>query len=171
MKSLFYTPTSKTVFNAYDKYKWMAQVGTTLNKYLVAYTDNNTPITVFQSSDLQFLLNKLKGFKDPNFETVRLVMVNALESLMVQVQLYNQYRSLVTSLDTIAQKASILDSIESILGYLKMIRSSPFPEQTVTVVAATIVPQYAEYVRRYGKPTNGIFDPVLLANIVAELQP
>ena len=170
MKSLFYIPSGKTMYKSYDRYKLLGQVAFLLNKYLVAFSTNRSPITALQGSELNTMLNKLKSSSTSDFENIRLVLVCSLQSLLTQIDLYSQYQNIVTNLAAIAQKASILDSIDAILGYLKMIRSSPFPDQTVTVVAATIVPQYAEYVRRYGKPLNGIFDPVKLADIVAELQ-
>jgi len=72
-------------------------------------------------------------------------------------------------LKRLAEKASILDSIESILEYLKLVNASPFPDATITVIAAQIRPEYALYIKRYGKPVNGLFDAVLLSNIIAEL--
>lgn len=158
------------MYKSYDRYKLLGQVAVLLNRYLVAFSVNRSPITALQGSELNTMLNKLKSSSMGDFENIRLVMVNSLQSLLMQIDLYTQYQNLVSNLAAIAQKASILDSIEAILGYLKMIRASPFPDQTVTVVAATIVPQYAEYVRRYGKPPNGIFDAVKLADIVAELR-
>jgi hypothetical protein len=170
MKSLFYTPSSKTLYKSYDRYKLLGQIAVVLNKYLVAFSTNRTPITAQQASELNTMLNKVKTSTMGDFEHIRLVMVNSLQSLLTQIDLYVQYQNIVSNLASIAQKASILDSIDAILGYLKMIRASPFPDQTVTVIAASVVPQYAEYVRRYGKPANGIFDPVKLADIVAELE-
>jgi hypothetical protein len=170
MKTLFYNASiRKTVFNPFDRTKLLAETATVVNEYFVAFRENHVAITVDQFAKLSTILFKLKSAKNTNFERIRLTLVSALQLLMAAIDNYAKYKNVTEILKRVAEKASILDSIESILEYLKMVNASPFPDATITVIAAQIRPEYALYIKRYGKPVNGLFDAVLLSNIIAEL--
>lgn len=69
------------------------------------------------------------------------------------------------------QKAEILDDNDKLVQYLesRKRRATIFADKTVTVPVATLKPQYAEYIKRYGVPDGLRFDGVLMREIVAEL--
>ena len=170
MKTLFYSGSiRKTVFNPFDRTKLLAETAIVMNEYFIAFRDTQVGISVDQFSKLSTLLFKLKSVKNSNFESIRLALVSAIQLLMMAVENYNKYKNITEILKKVAEKASILDSIESILDYLKMVNASPFPDATITVIAAQIRPEYALYIKRYGRPVNGLFDADLLSNIMAEL--
>ena len=78
MKSLFYIPSGKTMYNSYDRYKLLGQVAVLLNEHLVAFNTKRTPITALEASELNTMLNKLKTTSGSDFENIRLVMKTML---------------------------------------------------------------------------------------------
>ena len=54
-----------------------------------------------------------------------------------------------------------------------MLRSamSLFPDQMITVIPVQIKPEYLAYIKTYGYPENGIWDPDLLGAILSSIQP
>jgi hypothetical protein len=170
MKSLFYQSSlKKTVFVPFSKSTLLGQVAVTLNQYLSQFNTNNTPITLLQSTTLTALLNKLKAPVGSNFETIRLTLVNGLQTLINAINTYTLYSNNLQSLQTSTVRASILDNIQNLLDYIALVQSSPLPNTNFTVLPAQILPEYAVYIERYGVPTNGNFDPVLLSNILNEI--
>jgi hypothetical protein len=60
-----------------------------------------------------------------------------------------------------------------LLAQLNMLRGSMslFPDQHITVIPVEIKPEYLAYIKTYGYPENGIWDPDLLGSIIASIQP
>jgi hypothetical protein len=48
---------------------------------------------------------------------------------------------------------------------------SLFPDQTITVIPVEIKAEYLAYIKTYGYPENGIWDPDLLGAILASIRP
>lgn len=48
----------------------------------------------------------------------------------------------------IAQKASIVERIDAVLDYLKLVESSPLPDQTISTLPLLVTPNYTQLIRR-----------------------
>ena len=170
MKSLFYQSSLRnTIFVPFSKTALLGQISVTLNQYLSQFNTNQTPITLIQSTRLITLLNKIKSPVGSTFENIRLTLVNGLQTLINAINTYTLYSNNLQSLQTLTVRASILDNIQNLLDYIALVQSSPLPATNFTVLPAQILPEYAVYIERYGIPTNGNFNPVLLSNILNEI--
>jgi len=126
MKTLFYqTPTRKTVFSPFDRNKLLAEVSTTMKKTFVDFEQTNDMISLEQYTDVSTILFKLKSIKNTNFERIRETLVEALNLLVASINTFRNLKTAETTLAQITDKASILDSVEAILAYLKVIQMSP----------------------------------------------
>jgi hypothetical protein len=169
MKSLFYAPTSKTVFQAKDKTNELAITARTLEGYNINLKTDNLTITIDQYQQLGDELTKLKLVKGSQLDIIRNALLASLETLMATVGLLARYGNLLTNFEKTLAQARILDSTEAVQAYLKQIRVSLFPDAVVQVQKVQIRQEYALYIKRYGPPPNGLFNVRLLARIMAEI--
>ena len=65
----------------------------------------------------------------------------------------------------------MLNSIDSLIGQLNLLRGSVslFPEQSFTVIPVEIKPEYLIYIKTYGYPENGIWDPDIMGSILSSI--
>ena len=70
------------------------------------------------------------------------------------------------------QAEEILYDPQKLQRYISQINreTSAFPSSNVTAIAATLKPEYHEYVQQYGYPEGGVFDMDKLAVILKKLQ-
>jgi hypothetical protein len=106
------------------------------------------------------ILNRYRFFLNDTLDTLQQSLLNYIECSNKDL-LLNQYK----------QKAEILDDNDKLVQYLesRKRRITMFADKTVTVPVATLKPQYAEYIKRYGVPDGLRFDGRLMREIVAEL--
>lgn len=106
------------------------------------------------------LANKYRFFISNTLDAVQQGLLNYIECSNKDL-LLNQYK----------QKSEILDDNDKLVQYLesRKRRATIFPERTVTVPVATLKPQYAEYIKRYGVPDGLRFDGIRMREIVSEL--
>jgi hypothetical protein len=159
----------KTSFQRRNKTRMIAAAAQTLYGYLTNLKTNHLNVTVDNYRELGNILNKLKSAKGSDVEYIRMTLVASLESLMATVDLLLKYKDLVEKYKATLAQANILDNVDTILEYLKNIKTTLFPDVVVTVMRAEIRQEYALYIQRYGPPLNGQFDVTLLANIMAEI--
>jgi hypothetical protein len=105
-------------------------------------------------------ISKYRFFLNDTIDTLQQGLLNYIECSNKDL-LINQYR----------QKAEILDDNDKLVQYLesRKRRATIFADKTVTVPVATLKPQYAEYIKRYGVPDGLRFDGGRMREIVAEL--
>jgi hypothetical protein len=106
-------------------------------------------------------------------EKIRTFYKTVLEGLLQSVNLHNEITDATASLNIYKTKADMLNSIDALIQQLNMLRRnvSLFPDQSITVIAAQIKPEYLAYIHAYGYPENGIWDPDLLGSIIASIGP
>ena len=65
----------------------------------------------------------------------------------------------------------MLNNIESLINQLNTLRGSVslFPEQNFTIIPVEIKPEYLVYIKTYGYPENGIWDPDILGSILSSI--
>lgn len=159
----------KTMFQRTDRARLLADAAKTLYGYLTNLKTNHLNVTIDNYRELGVILNRLKSAKGSDLEYIRLTLVASLENLLASIDLLSKYKDLLAQYKTTLAQAQILDNVDTILEYLKNIKTTLFPEVNVTVMRAEIRQEYIIYIQRYGPPLNGVFDVTLLANIMAEI--
>ena len=107
------------------------------------------------------------------YEKVRKFINTNLEGLLQSINLYNINTNVNAQLDAYKIIANKFNDPNELLAQLNMLRGSIslFPDQHITVIPVEIKPQYLAYIKTYGYPENGIWDPDLLGAIIASIGP
>ena len=119
---------------------------------------------------------QLVGLKKPanvRYEKIRNIVNTNLQGLLQSINLYNENVEVTAERNVYKPKAEMLNNADALLEQLKLLRGSIslFPEQTITVIPVEIKPEYLVYIKTYGYPENGIWDPDLLGSILLSIQP
>jgi hypothetical protein len=107
------------------------------------------------------------------YEKIRKVILTNLEGLLQSINLYNINRDVTSQRDAYKITADKFNNPEELIAQLNMLRGSIslFPEQHITVIPVQIKPEYLVYIKTYGYPENGIWDPDLLGAILISIGP
>lgn len=112
---------------------------------------------------------------DPNkyseYESLRRSCVNSLHGMYQGVQQYEKILDLQNELELSKENEAILFDPVRLNAYIADLNRPrfAFPDSTVTTIAATLKPEYAEYIALYGYPEGGVFDMDKLAAILKQL--
>jgi len=119
-------------------------------------------LTLAKYNQLGLIFNGLQknANKYGDYEKLRVNIVRTIQGLMQTIQLYLKLGNTQNELIASQASASILTDMTKLQAYLETLKGSRqlFPDSNITVIAATIKPQYSEYIKRYGYPTSGIFE-------------
>jgi len=125
-----------------------------------------------QTRELTSLTNILWGFRKssvtyPNYEKIREILQLYLKGLTQQNELYKKLLNTESSLETCKKRSSILDNMQELRTYIENLSKTMtlFNPEPQTIVAAKVLKQHAIYLREYGYPLGGVFDPELLHEI------
>ena len=107
------------------------------------------------------------------YEKVRKFINTNLEGLLQSINLYNTNTSVTSQRDAYKVIADKFNDPNELLAQLNMLRGSVslFPDQHITVIPVEIKAEYLAYIKTYGYPENGIWDPDLLGSIIASIRP
>ena len=107
------------------------------------------------------------------YEKIRKVILTNLEGLLQSINLYNGNRDVTYQRDAYKITADKFNDASELIAQLNMLRGSIslFPEQHITVIPVQIKIEYLTYIRTYGYPENGIWDPDLLGAILLSIGP
>lgn len=124
-------------------------------------------------NDYSTRLYNLKKPSNPDYEKIRKIINTNLEGLLQSVNLYTINTDVTGERNFYKTKADMLNDIDSLISQLNMLRGSIslFPEQNITIMPVELKPEYLAYIKTYGYPENGIWDPDLLAAILASIVP
>ena len=113
-----------------------------------------TVLTQSTYNDLAIKLYSLKKPANVRYEKIRNIVNTNLQGLLQSVNMYNDNVDLTAERNLYKTKADMLNSVDALLAQLQMLRSSIslFPDQTITVIAAEIKPEYLVYIKTYGYP-------------------
>ena len=138
------------------------------NFYTVA---NILTDTVYKkmSQDLLGLAANPQKFAD--YENLRLANTSALEGLYQSIIQHSNLVDTEVKLEKAKEFELILKDPERLKAYIKMLqgRTSLFKDSTVQVKSATLKPEYAQYIRRFGFPAGGVFEMDKLAMALNDL--
>ena len=107
------------------------------------------------------------------YEKVRKFINTNLEGLLQSINLYNTITSVTEEKNAYKIIADKFNDPNELLAQLNMLRGSVslFPDQHITVIPVEIKIEYLTYIKTYGYPENGIWDPDLLGSIIASIGP
>jgi hypothetical protein len=157
-------------------------INSTLLKSINAISDNyaagqfnniKTQLTQSAYNALSLQLFKAKRPMNPDYEKLRKVININLEGLLQSINLYNTNVDMTSERNYYKTKADKFNDVNALIEQLNMLRGavSLFPDQTITVIPVEIKAEYLAYIKTYGYPENGIWDPDLLGAILASIRP
>jgi hypothetical protein len=132
-----------------------------------------TQLTQTAYNTLSLQLFKAKRPMNPDYEKLRKVINLNLEGLLQSINLYNTNVDMTGERNYYKIKADKFNDVNALIEQLNMLRRavSLFPDQTITVIPVEIKPEYLAYIKTYGYPENGIWDPDLLGAILSSIRP
>lgn len=170
-KTLYLTniTTTNTVSNIVvtdeNIYKVLADYSVIIQKLLFDFSLGNfnqvsKMLTLRYYQYLSVKLSQITFTDYPIYEQLRLSTKYSLQGLYKGVQQYNVLKNTQLNLQKMTEKASILDDMTKLKNYITGLKKNValFPDMNITIARATIKPEYAEYIRLYGYPSNSIFD-------------
>jgi len=138
--------------------------------------DFNEVLHLLSKEKLQNLTNLLYSYKKssvqyPTYEKVRLLLKLYLEGLTKCITQFLELVDMKIVLTKCEERCQILDNMEKLQEYIDKLNRTVnlFDSAPVNVIEAKILPEHAAYLRMYGYPVGGIFDPELLNAIKLEL--
>lgn len=127
-------------------------------------------------SEIVYLTNLLYSYKKslityPIYESVRYILSLYLQVLTQQNVTYLKLLESQSSLKICKDRSSILDDMNKLREYIETLSKTmtlfnPAPQ---SIVSAQVAPEHAIYLRTYGYPVGGIFDPAKLEVIIANM--
>lgn len=154
-------------------YNSLAKISTTVNILLIYYSNGQFQelshiFTVDLYNELSVELNNIKYEKDKDYEIIRKSILLSMQGLQQSLNQYFNILVLQQNNVLLEEENSILNDRDKLNEYIETLLSerSLFPPQSFSLIAATLRPEYAEYIRLYGFPEGGVFDMDKLAEIV-----
>lgn len=106
-------------------------------------------------------------------ELLRLSVYDTMTTLFATLSLQQVYTVEHRELLNLRDEVDILYDMEKLKDYLDKLRTragaSIFGTHDISIQPMHIKPEYLAYINKYGYPDNGLFDPELLGEIVANL--
>jgi len=108
---------------------------------------------------------------NPVYEQIRKTIAKALEGLYQGVLQHILLINTETKLIIANEKASILDDMCKLREYLEHMKETLciLPDREVSIVKASVKPEYLVYINMYGYPTGGVFEVDKLAEILKNM--
>jgi hypothetical protein len=137
------------------------------------FEEIKTTLTQSTYNELSSKLFTLKRPTNLRYEKIRNIVSTNLQGLLQSINMYNNNVDLTNERNNYKTKADMLNDVDALIAHLNMLRGSIslFPEQTITVIPVEIKPEYLVYIKTYGYPEGGIWDPDLLGSILNSIQP
>ena len=146
-----------------------------LSNYFKSYASGNFDSVVDSLDEAVFAnisvaLNKLIANKKyMDYEFIRSNLVNSLNALWQSVRQYMDLQNVLRELVAAEARITILDDLVKLEEYINSLRNHTLvtiiPEVDVNVQLLTIKEPYNTYIKVYGYPPGGAFDPDRLAQI------
>ena len=146
-----------------------------LSEYFKSYASGNFDSVVDSLDEAVFAnisvaLNKLIANKKyMDYEFIRSNLVNSLNALWQSVRQYMDLQKVLRELVAAEARITILDDLVKLEEYINSLRNHTLvtiiPEVDVNVQLLTIKEPYNTYIKVYGYPPGGAFDPDRLAQI------
>ena len=127
----------------------------------------------YNSLALQLAGLQMNSGAYPDYEVVRYLASNALQNLQLSIQNTVQLQNGQTEL---ADLQALVSNSQQLIEYLASFAQNQnsaalFPDTAVQTILAEIQPGVLQYIRTYGVPSNGVFDPIKLGAFLAATNP
>jgi len=161
-----------------NMYKKLAAVVSTINALMDEYSKGNfytvaNILTQRMYNNLSISLANLvlTTNKFPEYEVLRKSTVLGLGGLWQSIMQYSEYVDIKAQLAIAKDHESILYDSVKLREYINQFnqRRVLFPDSNVRAMAATLKPEYAEYVKQFGFPKGAVFEPDKLAQVLKRL--
>jgi len=157
--------------------KLYTNIGAPLTKIMNQYSNKQfTEVTEnIKTPDYTQLNTKIFNAKLtslPDFEKVRVTLVDIMRMLSQGSLQYKEKIGLKQQLDAALERAGILDDMDLLQEFINNLNKeiSLFGNVNVSFTTqATIAPEYVQYINLYGYPENHVFNPELLGQILSQL--
>jgi hypothetical protein len=146
-----------------------------ISEYFKSYASGNFDSVVDSLDEAVFAnisvaLNKLIANKKyMDYEFIRSNLVNSLNALWQSVRQYMDLQKVLRELVAAEARISILDDLVKLEEYINSLKNNTLvtiiPDVDVNVPLLTIKEPYNTYIKVYGYPPGGAFDPDRLAQI------
>ena len=161
----------------------------TLSKLKKLYNDVGDPLTIIMNNyinkqftevteniktpDYTQLIRNIFNAKLtslPEFEKVRVTLVDIMRMLSQGSFQYKEKIGLKQQLDAALERAGILDDMDLLQEFINNLNKgfTLFSHES-TLSSLQLVPEYVQYINLYGYPENHIFNPELLGQILNQL--
>ena len=157
------------------KFKKLTKSTKNLNPIFAAYQNgrynqlsNLLNQNQYQRYSVQLTNLRERKSRYPEYEDLRGIATQSLQGAYRALQQFTDVRDLEQQLQNIQDAEDILYNPQRLHEYLQTLQPQEevLPSVNVTAIAATLRPEYAEYISLYGYPENGIFDMDLLGEII-----
>jgi len=135
----------------------------------ISMVANILNLKTYETISIELTKLSASSIKYPKYEQLRQNYAYAIAGLYQSLLQNLRINELQNRLNSALDKASILDNPERLKEYIKSFKSAIFPDTSITIIKATIKPQYAEYIKLYGMPSGGVFDLNKLGEIMLRL--
>jgi hypothetical protein len=159
-------------------FKKLAAVVQTINMLMLEYSKGNfyavaNILTQQTYNKLSIALSNLAvaANKYPDYETIRMSSTSALGGLYQSILQYSELVNVEAQLEVSRERESILYDKVKLQEFINKMNQNKrvFADSKVQVTKATLKPEYAEYVKRYGFPEGAVFEPDKLAVVLRVL--
>jgi hypothetical protein len=140
-----------------------------INEYILGNFDNLiNKLTLEEYTKISLDLYKLKHTNDKTYEIYRTNLLKTLEVIYQSIIQYKEYIKIRNNYLFAQEKLKILNNIDELKEYLKKLMSGMqiLPDISVKAPVYLIKPEILKYIQLYGYPSNNLFDPDKLAEIV-----
>lgn len=127
-------------------------------------------LTLDVYSDYSKKLYLMKRNRASDSEIMRRSVTDTLSTLYSATSVYEDSLLLQENNEALADRAGILDDMDRLRDFLTdlqtSLNTSIFGDHMFAVPAVEVNSEFIEYIRLYGYPNNGVFDPDLLGEIL-----
>ena len=157
------------------KFKKLSKYSKSLKPLFTAYQEGrynqlNNLLSQANYQNYSVQIRRLKEGKRryKEYEDLRELTTNSLQGMYRAYQQFGDNKDLQQQLRNIQDAEEILYNPQLLHEYLETLQPVTYalPTANVTAIAATLRPEYAEYISLHGYPEDGIFDMDLLADIL-----
>jgi len=161
-----------------DMYIRLAKVCQTINIIMKEYDRGNfyevaNTLTndVYNKLSMQLGALAAEATKYPDYEVIRTMTTFGLGGMYQGILQHADLVDIELKLKICEEHGSILHDPEKLQEWINQLRNrrTIFPESRVQARKAKLKPEYAEYIKLYGYPAGGVFEPDKLSGVLNKL--
>lgn len=135
----------------------------------------NVQLALSEFTPLAKALFDLKNLSEyTNYEFIRQSIILAFESYIQSIYQYLDMTTLESKLLSVTERASILDDMAKLEDYIRELEYNAtmhlIPVVDIYAPTFTLQEEYNSYIKLYGFPEGGVFDPDLLGPLIPKVR-